>query len=229
MFLALLCGAGTPTKAENASPPDWIQVDIPAQTLATALEAYCAAAGIQMFVDTGLIAGRRSVTVQGEFTRAAALQSLLLGTGLAARFVADRGFTLIALPSAEADVDLPKHAWLNGPRFGGYSAVLQAGLRKALCRNEQTRPGSYRFLGRLWISPLGVVSRAELITSTGNDARDGALLSALQGAVVGETPPPDMPQPVTLLLAADTTIAAGYCAGSEPAKVTSKATAEVRH
>ena len=219
-------------RAENAGSQGSIQVDIPAQTLATALEIYCAAAGIQMFVDTGLIAGRRSVTVHGEFTREAALRGLLSGTGLAARFVADRGFTLIALPSAEADADLPTHARPTGQRFGNYSAVLQAGLRKALCRNEQTRPGSYRFLGRLWISPAGLVSQAELITSTGNHARDGAVLSALQGAALGETPPPDMPQPVTLLLAPDTTISAGYCAGSEPAKATDKATdkatAEVR-
>ena len=200
-------------------------MDIPAQPLATALEAYCAAAGIQMFVDTGSIAGRRSVAVQGEFTRAGALQGLLSGTGLVARFVGDQGFTLVALRSSEADADPSKRAWLVGQRFGGYAAVLQATLRKALCRSEATRPGSYRFLGRLWIGPLGIVSRAELITSTGSDVRDAALLAALQGAVIGEAPPPDLPQPVTLLLAADTTVAAGYCVGSGPVT----ATAEARH
>lgn len=178
-----------------------------------------------MFVDTGSIAGRRSVAVQGEFTRADALQRLLSGTGLAARFVGDQGFTLVALPSSEADADSSKRALFVKQRFGGYSAVLQATLRKALCRGEETRPGSYRFVGRLWIGPLGIVSRAELITSTGSDVRDAALLATLRGTVIGEAPPPDLPQPVTLLLAADKAVAAEYCAESRP----HTATAEARH
>ena len=146
-------------------------------------------------------------------------------TGLAARFVGDQGFTLVALPSSEADADSSKRALFVKQRFGGYSAVLQATLRKALCRGEETRPGSYRFVGRLWIGPLGIVSRAELITSTGSDVRDAALLATLRGTVIGEAPPPDLPQPVTLLLAADKAVAAEYCAESRP----HTATAEARH
>ena len=190
-----------------------------------ALDAYCAAAGLQMFVDTGSIAGRRSALVRGELTRERALQDLLSGTGLAARFVGDQGFTLASLSPAQTVADPSKPSSLVHQRFGSYSAVLQAGLRKALCRSEETRPGPYRFLGRLWIGPLGIVSRAELITSTGSGVRDAALVAALQGAVIGEAPPPDLPQPVTLLLAADTTIANGYCAGNGPVR----ATAEARH
>jgi secretin/TonB-like protein len=199
--------------------------DIPAQSLTMALDAFCAAAGLQMFVDTGSIAGRRSAAVRGELTREQALQDLLAGTGLAARFVGDQGFTLASLSSAQADADISKSSSIVQQRFGGYSAVLQAALRKALCRSEETRPGAYRFLGRLWIGPLGIVSRAELVTSTGDSMRDAALVATLQGAVIGEVPPPDLPQPVTLLLAADATIANGYCAGSGPVR----ATAEVRH
>jgi hypothetical protein len=212
-------------KADDTRAQKRINLDIAAQPLATALEAYCAAAGIQMFVDTGSIAGRRSVAVQGEFTRADALQRLLSGTGLAARFVGEQGFTLVAQPSSEADADASKRALLVRQRFAGYSAKLQTTLRKALCRSEETRPGTYRFVGRLWIGPPGIVSRAELITSTGSDARDAALLAVLQGAAIGEAPPPDLPQPVTLLLAADKTIAAQYCDEFRPVTVT----AEDRH
>jgi len=113
-------------------------------------------------------------------------------------------------------------------RFSGYSAVLQTGLRKALCRGEETRPGTYRFLGRLWIGTLGTISRAELITSTGSGARDAALLTTLQGVAIGEAPPPDLPQPVTLLLTADATIAAEYCAASGPELRSAKVAAETR-
>ena len=182
-----------------------------------------------MFVDTGSIAGRRSGAVQGEFTRVSALQGLLAGTGLAARFVGDRGFTLVPLPSAEADADPAKYAWLENRRFSGYSAVLQAGLRKALCRSEETRPGTYRFLGRLWIDTLGTVSRAEIITSTGSSARDAALLKTLQGRAIGQAPPPDLPQPVTLLLTADAAVAAEYCAESTPDLGSIRSVAGMRH
>lgn len=221
----MICSAGTSTLAEDVRARGTIHVNIPAQSLATALEAYCAAAGIQMFVDTGQIAGRRSVAVQGDFTRANALQRLLSGSGLASRFVGDQGFTLVSLPSSEADADPSKRTGLATQRFGGYSAILQAALRKSLCSSEETRPGSYRFLGRFWIGPLGGISRAELITSTGSDVRDAALLATLRGAVVGEAPPADLPQPITLLLAADATVADGYCVASGPLT----ANAEARH
>jgi hypothetical protein len=220
--------AGVSVRAEDAREHDRIYLDIPAQPLATALDAYCAAAGIQMFVDTDSIAGRRSVAVRGEFTRKGVLQGLLSGTALAARFVGDQGFTLVSVSSADVDAGPSKPSWFVSQRFGGYSAVLQTGLRKALCRSEETRPGTYRFLGRLWIGALGTISRAELITSTGNGVRDAALLSTLQDVAIGEAPPPDLPQPVTLLLTADTTVAAEYCAGSGPGLQPIKAAAEAR-
>jgi hypothetical protein len=117
---------------------------------------------------------------------------------------------------------------LVNQRFGGYSALLRTGLRKALCRDEQTRPGTYRFLGRLWIGALGTVSRVELITSSGSEMRDARLLATLQGMTIGEAPPPDLPQPVTVLLTTDPAIAEGYCIGSDAAPPV-KAAAEARH
>lgn len=223
--ISIVCTA-TPTRAdETFEPGRRMQFDIPAQSLVTALDVYCAAVGIQMFVDTGLIARRRSAAVQGEFTREGALQGLLSGTGLAARFVGDQGFTLV---SPEPDAGMAQASSLMNQRVGVYSALLRAGLRKALCRYEQTRPGTYRFLGRLWIGALGTVSRVELITSTGSDIRDARLLATLRGMTIGEAPPPDLPQPVTVLLAADPLIAEGYCAGIDAGPPV-KAAAEARH
>jgi len=216
--------AGASVRAEDTHDRGRIHVDIPAQPLATALDAYCAAAGLQMFVDTEAVAGRRSAAIQGEFTREDALQGLLSGTALAARFVGDRGFTLVAPPAAGADAGAT-----TSRRYDGYSALLQTGLRKALCRSEDTRPGTYRLLSRFWIDAHGTISHAELITSTGNRGRDAALLSTLQDVAVGEAPPPDLPQPVTLLLTANTMIAAEYCAGGAPGLPPVKPAAEARH
>ena len=41
-------------------------------------------------------------------------------------------------------------------------------------------------------------------------------------------PPPDLPQPVTLLLAADPSIAEGYCTGSDAGRL-ARPDAEARH
>ncbi|MEN3384737.1 MAG: hypothetical protein V7608_4781 [Hyphomicrobiales bacterium] len=187
---------------------DRIVFDIPAQPLASALEVYCAAAGLQMFVDMDAIAGQRAAAIQGTFTRAGALQSLLAGTGLAASFIGDQGFTLVRLPVSATAAGAPNATSVT--RLG-YSAALQAGLREALCRREETRPGTYRSVGRLWVGGSGSVIRAELVTSTGDRARDEILLAALRSVAVGEPPPPDLPQPITLLLATDA--AAAACAG----------------
>ena len=78
---------GVSARADDAREHGPIYVDIPAQPLATALDAYCAAAGVQMFIDADSIAGRRSVAVRGEFSREDALQRLLSGTALAPRLV----------------------------------------------------------------------------------------------------------------------------------------------
>lgn len=214
----LIITAAVATKAGKAQERgrqdrDLIVFDIPAQPLASALEAYCAAAGLQMFVDVDAIVGQHAAAIQGTFTRARALQGLLAGTGLAASFVGDQGFTLVRPPAPATTAGLPNSASVT-TRHLGYSAALQAGLREALCRREETRPGTYRSVGRLWVNGSGAVVRAELVTSTGDLARDATLLAALHGVAVGAPPPPDLPQPITLLLAADAAVAAAYCAGS---------------
>jgi hypothetical protein len=96
-------------------------------------------------------------------------------------------------------------------RFGSYSAAVQAALRSALCGHEETRPGTYRSLIRLWIGASGAVARAELLTTSGDAARDAVLFAALRAIAVGEPPPPDLPQPITLLLVPSGALAARYC------------------
>ena len=62
-----------------------IAFDIPAQPLASALEAYSAATGVEIFYDAVLAAGHRSASVKGSFLPARALETLLLGTGYVPR------------------------------------------------------------------------------------------------------------------------------------------------
>lgn len=189
-----------------------IEFDIPAQPLGSALSAYGAATRIQLFVDTELTAGRRSAPLKGVFSFEEALKNLLAGTGLLARAIGDQGFTLVSLPLARAGGEAGGPGAMSPTvlRFNSYSAAIQNAMRGALCHHEETRPGSYRTLVRLWIGASGAVTGAELVTSTGDSTRDALLSGAFQGLAVGAPPPADLPQPVTLLVTSGNR-PPGYC------------------
>jgi hypothetical protein len=227
-LLSAVCLAGLSAAAptafaapdNEATVDDWVAFDIPAEPLADALNAYGAAAHTQLFVDAELTSGRRSAAVRGRFTLEAALQSLLVGTDLIARPIGDKGFTLVR-PSLR-DTGTGELCAARSPispsvlRFIDYSAAVQSAVQARLCRREETRPGTYRTLIRLWIDGSGAVLRAALLTSTGDEQRDAALSSALQALTVGEPPPPGLPQPVTLLLAPGIAPLAGDCLVGQP-------------
>jgi hypothetical protein len=204
----------THSHQEKSEPSGRAEFDIPAQPLGSALSAYGAVTRIQLFVDTELTAGRRSAALKGVFSFESALKSLLTGTGLTVRAIGDQGFTLVSLPSAQAggEPSVPGAISPTVLRFNSYSAAIQDAMRGALCRHEEARPGSYRTLIRLWIGASGAVTDTELITSTGDSARDGMLSGAFQGLAVGAPPPADLPQPVTLLVTSGSR-PSGYCPG----------------
>lgn len=76
--------------------------DIPAQPLGAALSQYGDQAGVQVSVDVALANGRRSGPVRGQYSPSDALNRLLAGTGLVARW-AGNGVTVEAPASTEAD------------------------------------------------------------------------------------------------------------------------------
>lgn len=182
---------------------------IPAQPLADALNAFGEATHIPMFIDSELIRGRLSSDVSGSLTSGDALREMLAGTGLVARSIDGKGFTLVSIPaSPRLDVAARQS---NSGEFERYSAAIQIALHEALCRHAETRPGTYRSLIRLWIGEKGRVNRSDVLTGTGDSRRDAMLASELRSLTVGESPPPGLPQPVTLLLQPSAASAADYC------------------
>jgi TonB family protein len=169
--------------------------DIPAEPLDAALNAYIGASGAQVFYETALTLGRRSTEVKGRFTPEAALRTLLTGTGLVGRRAEEDAFIVTPAPEGQQ----PRLS-ATAVRDGRFIGAVQAGILGALCGNPQTRPGGYRVTLELWISPSGAVQRTELIGSTGDAARDGALGTALQGAAIDAPLPPDMPQPLVMTI-----------------------------
>ncbi|MGO4711259.1 STN domain-containing protein [Bradyrhizobium sp. 2TAF24] len=172
--------------------------DIPSQPLEAALDAYGAASRMQVLYETALTAGRRSAPVLGRLTREAALRRLLSGTGLVFNFTGEQAFTLVLAPLPAPSPPLPPAA-IYQPFLGRVQAEVMA----ALCRRAETRPGASRLAFQFWISEAGEIRAPHLLASTGETARDAAVTAALGLVSLGRSPPAGMPQPVTMVLKAE--------------------------
>jgi hypothetical protein len=223
---AIFTGMRCPAAAGQAVGVAWTNFDIPAEPLASALTAYGVRTRVALFVDMNLIAGRRSVALRGVFSAEAGLQSLLVGTGLVALPVGD-GFALVRAQAERASANDENSSYsAAAASFLSYSALLQGSLKHALCAHEETRPGNYRALLRLWINGAGSVAEVRLLTSTGDPKRDGLLYSALRGLDLGARPPESLPQPVTLLLAPGRQNTAIYCSETAARRIDFDASSE---
>jgi hypothetical protein len=182
--------------------------DIPAQALDTALNTYIQVSGAQVFYETALTTGLRSAEVKGRFAPDAALRALLMGTGLVGRVTDVDAFSVI--PATKLHAAAPVTAFARDSRFVN---ALQANVLKTLCGNSQTRPGSYKIAFELWMGPTGSVQSSALVGSTGDAARDAALIKALQAVAVDEALPIGMPQPIIMSIVARAPQETGDCAG----------------
>jgi hypothetical protein len=193
--------AASPSEASShgVKRDERLNFNIPSQPLTDALYAYTSATGVEALASGELLANLRSAEIQGTFTADEALQVLLAGTGLVARFVDSGSFTLapiqttpIGAPAIEAPSDVP--------RYARYSTRVQDAVKRALCRQSETRPGYYRTAVQLWIAPSGAVARSILVGTTGDVDRDRALSDLFRTLSIGALPPADLPQPATLLI-----------------------------
>jgi hypothetical protein len=173
-----------------------VAFDIPAQSLASALNAYGITTHYEVIYNGQLAVGRQSAAVKGNFTPEAALQLLLEGTGLLPHYMAADAFILVeddrplvAVNTAPPDVVI------------SYYGRIQASLKRAFCANRRMQPGDYRVALGFRIGPSGVVSRAELLGSTGDHDLDAMIDNTVRGLVIGAPPPQGFAQPVILMVA----------------------------
>lgn len=187
--------------------------DLPAQSLERALSEFGRLTGHSVLVDSAMTQGRTTQAVRGEFAPTDALRQLLAGTGLMARYSGRNAFTLLPepaevfpmLPAAnDAEMQEARSApdLLGMPQAAAadFAGALQAAITKAMCTAQPDSVGRYRAALQLWIGPEGRILRARLLESTGLKARDAQLLAQLQGVPIGRTPPPELAQPLTILL-----------------------------
>ena len=199
-LLCLLAGGGV---AQADAP--LLTLNLPAQDLEHALQAYSRATGMAVLVDRELTRGRRSIAVRGRFTAQDALAMLLTGSGLMARYARSDAFTLqapqVSPPTTSRGAAARSAARINN----SYASALQQAIETSLCRSPLTRPGSFRALVQVWVNPDGVIEHSRLVSSSGDEQRDEALVRSLSAARVERPAPSSLRQPVTLLLMPDTT------------------------
>lgn len=168
-----------------------IEFEISEQPLETALDAFVSISRLQVLYETWMTDGLRSAEVKGVLTREAALRQLLSGTGLDFVYTEQQAFTLVF---ARQTTTRPISD------FDTFLGLVQARVVTALCRYLETRPGAFRLALQLRIRPDGRVLRPVLLGSTGEDRRDAAINRVLTNLIVDIGPPPNMPQPITLVL-----------------------------
>ncbi len=173
--------------------------DIPAQPLASALDAFSTVTGREVFYDGSAERGRWSTAVKGSFKPDDALSLLLSGTNLLAQPSGSSGYTLVSIPKDTSGTAMAARIAADRP-YARYFAVIQGGIRDALCRNADTRPGTYKILLKFWIGPSGILERLILRGTTGDSDHDVHLVGALQAVTLAESPPADMPQPITMAI-----------------------------
>jgi len=200
-----------PAHAEGLAPRAF---DLPAGPLKDALARYDALTHLSVFFPSALVEGRSAAAVQGRLSPDEALHRLLEGSGLAARAVAPDAFVL--LPAEPAAVIAPVAA---SPSTSGaaaeperaYDGLIQSRLLQALCGREGLALGSYRLALRLRIDAAGRVAQARLLDTTGDRARDAAIVDAARRVDIGQ-PPADPGRPFVLLMRAQPDGAAPVCA-----------------
>ncbi len=193
---SVLVVSGYAVDAQYANTP--LEFNIPSQPLESALSRYGDATGREALYDTSLTSGRLSGDVQGKFTPNEALERLLSGSGLSARFVAENSFVVLPAPPANRQASLQSP--LPAPVQRRYYGLIQENLLAALCRSSVTRPGHYRIVAMFWIDPTGSVEKSRRIGSAGAADVDQQIDAALRSVKFSEPPPAGFEQPVLILI-----------------------------
>jgi hypothetical protein len=173
-----------------------LDFDIPPQALEGALKLYGRITLQPTLFRSEMLVGKQSFALHGSYTPEEAIVHLLSGTGLEAERIHTEAGSMWVLKQQEKE----QSVYLAILALEGYPGVLQSLVRKTLCRDEITKPGTYRMLLRLYVAENGDVQQVRLLGSTGNVKRDKAIQQVLEAIHIGSAPPPDMPQPVTLLI-----------------------------
>jgi len=182
-----------------------IVFDIDAQPLDRALEAFGAVTGQSVIYNSRLTEGRISRPVKGSYTPKAALDALIEGTGLMARYTAADALVLVQAPAGSANTMAPAAALQR------YRGLVQSKIGETFCADTRLAAGDRRVAFRIWFDASGRVERAELLDSTGDRPFDSTVVDSLQRISMDEALPAGMTQPFTMLIMPRSSGQAWHC------------------
>jgi TonB family protein len=204
------------TAAERVGKTPSFAFDVAPQSLEAALDVFSSTSNVQVLYETSLTSGRRSAKVHGVFTPEGALSAMLAGTGLTAWHTTEDSFSLVPQQDATSLGDRdPGRAPPEITRYGHFLGVVQASLLDTLCRSAATRPGQYKIAVKFTVGSSGGVLQTSLLSSTGDRERDAQIVAAVERVAIGEAPPPQLPQPITMVIAPRSPDETGDCARSD--------------
>lgn len=199
--------------SDGASP--LFDFDIPAQPLSAALDRYADTTGQPVLLPSEPLGHRVSSAVRGRLSAAAALQTLLAGSGLGAdRRSSHLGQTFVLREEVTATAATPPQSGMAA-LFGaeGYAGLVQARVWQALCADRRSRPGDYSAVLRFDLDAQGRVGGTRLIGGSGDAERDAALLDTMRLVRIERAPPVALvQQPLTIRIAPELPGAGPRCA-----------------
>jgi hypothetical protein len=175
-----------------------VSFDMPAQSLASALVEFADTTGMAALIDGELTSGLQSSPVKGYLSPPDALRVLLAGTGLSIRYAGVSAFT-VGLATPEQSRETAQSRDARRKDYEVYFSQVQNALERALCRNDDIRPGQYRAAFQIWVGDDGTIQALHFLGSTGNETRDATITTVLTKTSV-TLPPRDLPQPLTIIL-----------------------------
>lgn len=184
--------------------------DIQRQSLSTAIDAFCAATGAEVYYDGEAALGQQSARLAGDHRRDDALRILLGGTELVPLRIRSNSYLLIN-PGADAARQLAAAKSAQDAHYRQYFAVVQHSVLRRLCHYSAGTMTSERLVIRLWIDPAGTVQRLDAAETGQSESRILDLYNSLRGLRLPEAPPSHMPQPVTIALLPGKSAVASYC------------------
>jgi TonB C terminal len=209
----VLVSVSTSLAVEAGSPGDEQPrfFAIPSQPLAAALQAFGQSAGVQLLYESKSAEGRQSTAIEGLYTPHEALIRLLAGTDLKVQYSRPGAVTLMLDAPAASDGVAPlfgsdlslgtlhvQGATASASVSQEFSEAVRMDVHNALRNNPRTRDGNYRAVVNLWINHERTVEQVDVATTTGDPARDTALIAALRGITMSRPQPPGMAQPVRI-------------------------------
>ncbi|NUA30690.1 STN domain-containing protein [Cupriavidus basilensis] len=197
MAVLALCLACQQTRAQQPANRGAVEMafDLPAQPLKQALAQYDAQTSLSVFFSSELAAGRTSTAVHGTFSPENALRKMLEGTGLSVQAAAADAFVLVPAPRyADAAVAQPPASAARQ-----YEGAVQSQVYQALCARPALALGDYRLALYVQLNAAGHVAHVRLLDTTGDKARDAAIIETVEHVDVGQ-PPGDPAKAFVLLV-----------------------------